>query len=112
MPNHVHVLATPAPSVSLGEVLKAMKGGSARAVNQVLKRGGKLWEADNFDRLIRNEDHFRRTWKYIEWNPVKAKLCTDPKHWGFSSAHPESGRRLAEQAASVSQTEVRESGAG
>jgi len=39
-----------------------------------------------FDRYIRNAEHFRRTVTYIENNPVKARLCSKPSDWPFSSA--------------------------
>lgn len=39
-----------------------------------------------FDRYIRNREHFLNTVKYIENNPVKARLCKKPEDWPFSSA--------------------------
>jgi len=41
---------------------------------------------DCFDRYIRNAEHFVKTIKYIEDNPVKAGLCSRPEDWPFSSA--------------------------
>jgi len=89
MPNHVHVLVTPDPSLSLGDFMKKLKGGSSLAINRAIGESGRLWQPDYFDRLIRDDDHFDKTLKYIEWNPVKANLCVDPKHFHHSSAHPE-----------------------
>ncbi len=97
MPNHVHALLTPNVDVSLAEVLKRVKGASSREVNLAVKRSGQLWEADYFDRLIRNPEHYRAVANYIEWNPVKAKLAPDPKLWAWSSANPENQRRLEEK---------------
>jgi REP element-mobilizing transposase RayT len=115
MPNHVHALLTPAEDVTLAEVLKRVKGASSHDVNKSLGRSGRLWEPDFFDRMIRDDKHYEAVRRYIEWNPVKAKLCSDPKLWGFSSCHPESDRRLEERAKAAyddaSRTEVRESGA-
>ena len=97
MPNHVHCLFSPMPGFALKTILQQMKGESSRTVNLATKRKGRLWEVECFDRMIRNEKHFERVAHYIEWNPVKAKLCIDPQHWGWSSACPESARRLAEK---------------
>lgn len=94
MPNHVHTLMTPAPSIDLGSVMKSVKGASARKANAALCRSGTFWQRDYFDRRIRDSDHLERVWKYIEWNPVKAKLVTDPARWEFSSANPHSQKRL------------------
>jgi len=41
---------------------------------------------DYFDRYIRNPEHFAKTMRYIEDNPVKARLCDRPEDWPFSSA--------------------------
>ena len=68
------------PNASLAKVLQIMKGASSRAANMALKRSGRLWETEYFDRLIRDEEHFHSVARYIEWNAVKPKLCSDPKH--------------------------------
>ena len=93
MPNHVHVLVTPMSS-SLAKTVQRIKGASSRQINELLNRSGRLWQPDYFDRLVRTTDQFEGTGKYIEWNPMKAKLCSDPKHWAWSSASPEALARL------------------
>jgi REP element-mobilizing transposase RayT len=87
MPNHVHVLVE-VWTMALGELLKAWKGASARAVNLVLGSGGTLWQREYWDRRIRDEEHFRKTRHYIESNPVKAGLAQMAEQWAHSSANP------------------------
>lgn len=94
MPNHVHALVTPAAGLTLGEVLQRLKGTSSREVNKVVRRRGRLWQPDYFDRLIRDEDHFYKVIRYIEWNPVKARLVSDPTAWRWSSASSDSRAEL------------------
>lgn len=94
MPNHVHVLLTPAQGQDLTSILRPIKSYTATHIHKALGGSGALWQADFFDRLIRDEEHFHRVRKYIEWNPVKAKLCTGPEHYVYSSAHPHSEERL------------------
>ena len=36
---------------------------------------------------IRDGKHFRAVVRYIEENPVKARLCKNPEDWQFSSAY-------------------------
>lgn len=86
MPNHVHALVTPALSVSLESIIHQIKGQSARAINLAIGRTGRLWEVEYFDRYIRDQPHFERVAHYIEWNPVKAKLCASPEDWPWTSA--------------------------
>ncbi len=88
MPNHVHVLVE-LWTMPIGELLKAWKGASARAVNLVLGSSGTLWQRDYWDRYIRDEGHFRKARHYIESNPVKAALAKAPEQWARSSANPQ-----------------------
>jgi len=94
MPNHVHALITPCAGKRLGDILKRVKSSSAGAVNRVFGRSGRYWQPDYFDRLIRNEKHFDGVKHYIEWNPVKAKLCTDPAKWSWSSCSRDAQARF------------------
>ena len=74
MPNHLHALVHPAEKVTLGEIVRHWKGGSAYEINRALSRSGKLWQPEAFDHIVRSEpqlEHFRR---YIAENPAKARL--------------------------------------
>ena len=86
MPNHVHVLVE-VWTMPLGKLLKAWKGASANAVNRLLGRSGEMWQADYWDRYMRDETHFRKACRYIESNPVKAGLVRAAAEWPFSSAN-------------------------
>jgi putative DNA methylase len=85
MPNHVHVLVTPLHGYSLSALLRGWKSFTAKAANKVPGRQGRFWEAEYFDRAIRNDEHFAAAWTHIEHNPVKAGLCTAPEDWQWSS---------------------------
>ena len=37
--------------------------------------------------MIRDEEHYFKTMRYIEENPVKAGLVALPEDWRFSSAY-------------------------
>jgi REP element-mobilizing transposase RayT len=94
MPTHVHCLLTPCEGWTLSVIMKSLKGYTSREIGKKLNMPGKLWQEEPFDVLIRDQDHFYGTWKYIEWNPVKAKLCGDPKDWAYSSANTVAYERL------------------
>ena len=85
MPNHVHALfeTTTAP---LDEVLHSWKSFTSKAANKLLGRTGDFWELEYYDRYMRNEEHFRKTVRYIENNPVQAHLVREPAQWPWSSA--------------------------
>ena len=87
MPNHIHFLLTPNKAFALEEIVHSIKSFSANQANKILGRKGIFWQHEPFDRYIRNRQHFVNVIKYIENNPVKAKLCEKPEDWKYSSAH-------------------------
>lgn len=86
MPDHAHLLIRPLEKVpgvwwDLGELLKGMKGVSARRVNQSLGRKGSLWQDERYDRQIRTESDFYEKRHYIAMNPVRSRLVESPTDW-------------------------------
>ena len=85
MPNHVHLLATPA--VALPKLTKSLKGITARRANAMLAlMGSPFWQDESYDRLVRDEREFERIRNYIEGNPVRAGLVRDASEYRWSSA--------------------------
>jgi REP element-mobilizing transposase RayT len=85
IPNHVHLIVK-IHNVPLAKLVNLWKGKSARQSNRALGRNGRFWNDDHFDTLIRDSEHLSRAIRYIEQNPMKAKLIRDPKEWRGSSA--------------------------
>jgi REP element-mobilizing transposase RayT len=98
MPNHVHVLLSPKEGWPLERIVHGIKSFTAHEINKALGRSGSFWAPDYFDREMRNEGHRERTSLYIEWNPVKAKLCPNPEMWPYSSANRIAFERLEAKA--------------
>jgi len=86
MPNHAHILITPLTGYSLAEIMHSIKSYTANFGNKALNRTGRFWSPEYFDRFIRNRDHYAKVIIYIENNPVKARLCSEPCDWPWSSA--------------------------
>jgi len=86
MPNHTHSLLRRFDGRHLENIMDAHKGYTAHKANEYLKRTDEFWMKEYFDRFIRNEEHYWNTFRYIENNPVKARLCKEPSDWRFSSA--------------------------
>jgi len=85
MPNHVHILLE--PRAPIPRITNVLKGVAARDANATLGRKGKpLWQDESFDHWVRNSAEFERIRRYIEWNPVSAKLAAKPEDWRWSSA--------------------------
>jgi putative DNA methylase len=86
MPNHVHVLAQFIAEYPVAKVVHSWKSFIANQANKLLGRNGAFWHREYFDRFIRNDEHYRNAVKYVEWNPVKARLADAPGKWPYSSA--------------------------
>jgi putative DNA methylase len=86
MPNHVHVLITPLHDNSLSAIVHSWKSFTAKKINAVLATAGTLWQADYFDRMIRDERHWHAAVAYIRDNPVQAGLAATAADYPFSSA--------------------------
>lgn len=86
MPNHVHILIRIHEPWNLSGILHSLKSYTSHRIVKELGRTEPVWQREYFDRAMRDEEHTEKTRKYIEWNPVKAGLCPDPKDWPFSSA--------------------------
>ncbi len=86
MPNHVHALFKVSDTSPLSKIMQNWKSISAVAANKLLNRSGDFWQEDYWDTFMRDEEQTRKAIRYIENNPVKAKLCRTPEAWPFSSA--------------------------
>jgi putative transposase len=54
--------------------MKYINGGSAFEANKALGRKGSFWQIEPYDRLVRDENEYFNTLRYIVDNPVKAGL--------------------------------------
>ena len=90
MDNHTHVLIRARQPVS--RVLQWIKGTTAREANQLLARTGQpFWQRESYDHVVRDKRQLERITAYIEDNPVKAGLATEPSKYQWSSAWPWNG---------------------
>ena len=85
MPNHVHLLFL-VQDVPMWQLVDAWKGYTAKEANKILGRGGQFWQDGFWDTYMRDGEHESRTRRYVENNPMKAKLVATPKEWPWSSA--------------------------
>jgi REP element-mobilizing transposase RayT len=69
MPNHVHALVCPRPRWTLQRIVHSWKSFSAKQINQVLGRTGRLWHREYFDHIVRHEMQLERVRDYIKRNP-------------------------------------------
>ena len=80
MPNHVHLIIYKLKK-PLFEVMKVLKGYTAREINKVLGRKGKLWHAESYDNVVRTRNELHNKIKYTLDNPMKARLVNHQNEW-------------------------------
>jgi putative transposase len=89
MPEHFHVLLTPAVESSLERTVQLVKGGSSHRIGLLAARRFPFWQRGFSDHRIRDaQDYFVHV-RYIELNPVKRGLVLDAAEYRYSSANPE-----------------------
>ena len=86
MPNHIHLLLTPAENTNISQIMHWIKTHSAKRWNRIHGSTDHLWGQRFFARAIKDlRDHFS-VHKYIDQNPVKAGLAATPSEWKASGA--------------------------
>lgn len=87
MPNHLHVLFTPAGESTLEKAVQMIKGGTSHRIRQQRKFLA-LWQDGYHDWRCRSQEDFHARATYIRDNPMKAGLVSDSSAWPYSSGNP------------------------
>jgi len=85
MQNHVHFIAVPEKEDSLAKTFNTAHMRYSHYFNKKLKAQGHLWQG-RFYSCVLDEPHLIVAAKYIERNPVRAKIVNKPWQWLWSSA--------------------------
>ena len=88
MPDHFHLILTPAEEVSLEKALQYIKGGFSFRAKRELGYPYLVWEEGFTNHRIRNEGDYDDHRNYIHQNPVEARLCKAAQEYPYSSAFP------------------------
>lgn len=88
MPEHIHLLLTPANNVTIEHAIQLIKGGYSHALGSILGRKREIWQRGFTDHRIRDVQDFSNHQNYIHRNPVERKLVLDPGEYRYCSAFP------------------------
>jgi len=88
MPNHVHLVLVPSTSRGLHLALKVVHGRYAQRINRMRGQVGHLWQNRYFSSAL-DSDYFLNAVRYVELNPVRAKLvgCAQDYEWSSAAVH-------------------------
>ncbi|MGH9787415.1 MAG: REP-associated tyrosine transposase [Candidatus Acidiferrales bacterium] len=86
MPEHFHVLLTPADGTTLERAVQFIKGGSAHAIREQLPSRVPVWQRGFSDHRIRDWQDYDVHLRYIARNPIKRRLVFAAQEYRWSSA--------------------------
>jgi putative transposase len=89
MTNHVHLLVTPGHEESLPGMMQSLGWRYVRYVNWTYRRTGALWEGRYRAAPIDSDTYFLSCCRYIELDPVRARMASHPRDclWSSYRAH-------------------------
>lgn len=91
MPNHIHSVVVPLTPHALSKCLKICHMLYSQYFNRKKDRVGHLWQG-RFHSCALDEKHLYAAIRYIETNPVRAKLVQKAEDWKWSSARAHLGK--------------------
>jgi len=94
MDNHVHLLATPPEIGAIARLMQKLGRSYVGQFNARHRRTGTLWEGRYKACLVDSESHVLRCHRYIDLNPVRARMIDDPAAFPWSSCANHCGHRM------------------
>jgi putative transposase len=94
MPNHVHLLLTPATQAGLSALMQALGRRYVAWFNRRHARTGALFEGRFRSSVVESERYLLACARYIEMNPVRAGLVTHASEYRWSSIGHHAGLRV------------------
>jgi len=93
MPDHLHLLVTPADADGLGQMMQWIGRYYVPYFNQKYGRSGTLWNGRYKTSLIDAEQYFMSCSRYIEFNPVRNGMVGRAEDYPWSSYPHHAGLR-------------------
>jgi len=92
MTNYIHFLITPSDEHAVSRVISAVGSRYAFAINRQLNRTGTIWEGRHKSSLVDTDNYLLACYRYIEQNPLRAKMVTHPSEYRWSSYRANAGQ--------------------
>ena len=93
MDNHVHLLITPPDIGAVARLMQKLGRGYVGQFNVRHRRTGTLWEGRYKASLVDSESYVLHCHRYIDLNPVRARMTDDPTTFAWSSCASHCGLR-------------------
>jgi putative transposase len=84
-PFGIHLLINPQRADGPARLMQSLGRCYAQYINRVYKRSGSLWEGRSKSSVVQAESYLFACMRYIELNPVRAGMVSDPAQYCWSS---------------------------
>lgn len=85
MTNHIHLLAEPSTEDGISDMMQSLGRRYVRYITLTYRRTGTLWEGRFKSSLVSKDEYFLACIRYIELNPIRAKIIKEPEDYPWSS---------------------------
>lgn len=85
MTNHIHLLVTQTRQNGISRMMQSLGSSYGRYMNKKYERTGSLWEGRHKSSIVGTETYLFRCYRYIELNPVAARIVINPEEYEWSS---------------------------
>jgi putative transposase len=85
MTNHIHFIVSSAETDAISNTMKVVGSRYAFHFNKRHGRSGTLWEGRHHSSLIDSERYLLTCLRYVELNPVRARMVASPDAYEWSS---------------------------
>lgn len=85
MPNHIHLVGEPVNPEKLPKLMQCLQRSYTAYYNKKYNKVGHLWQDRFKAKIIAKDQYLIDCIAYVEQNPVRAKLISNPKEYKFSS---------------------------
>jgi len=93
MTNHVHLIVDPGEDgANLGRLMKRLAARYTRRVNRLEGRSGTVWNGRFDSSPIDTDRYLMACCRYVDLNPVRARIVADPAEYRWSSCGHRVGR--------------------
>lgn len=82
MPDHIHLVLTPAPDISIEKAMQFIKGGFSFRLRSKIE----VWQSGFAKRRMEDAWAYSNHVNYLHENPVRGRLCERAEEFFYSSA--------------------------
>ena len=88
MPDHIHLLISLPPGVTVEKAMQLIKGGFSYRAKKELGFPSEIWQRGFADEYVASAEAFEVRRSYLRLNPVRAGLVREAEEYPSGSAHP------------------------